>query len=152
MFCHEIAGRGIAPAGLKQTAQQIAIRFAAERVGWLPVCDESFAVVGIITERDLALQVCAENLLAAEVPVENVMRREVITCSADASLREAEELMMRSRVSRLVILDPEGRLFGVISLTDILHYSDPLRAAGVARTIKDSEFRVRSHKPPARQA
>ncbi len=147
MLCCHVAGTSVGPAVCGETAKQVAIRLRDEHVDWLPVCDGERRVVGAIGDRDLALKVCGEGLAASQVPVEELMSQNFVTCTGAATFREAEELMIRGRTSRLIVTDEEGKLFGVISLTDVLHYSDPLSAARVARAIKDPDFRVRSSRP-----
>jgi CBS domain-containing protein len=145
MLCEEVASRAVEPLTRGQTARDAALRLRDERVSWLPVCDETNTVIGIVTGRDLLLHVCCEDRQASSVPVDALMVTDFPTCNASEPLAAAEDLMIRTKTGRVVVVDQEGHLFGVISLTDVLHYSDPLRAASVARFIKDQEFRVRSH-------
>ncbi|HEX2660788.1 MAG TPA: CBS domain-containing protein [Polyangia bacterium] len=75
---------------------------------------------GIVTERDLAVRVCAENKVPATTPVMDIATAEVITCSADEDLRSAEATMRGLEKSRLVVVDENGKVVGLLALADIL--------------------------------
>ena len=75
---------------------------------------------GIVTERDLAVRVCAENKVPETTPVMEIATAEVITCSADEDLRSAEATMRGLEKSRLVVVDEKGKVVGLLGLSDIL--------------------------------
>jgi len=97
-----------------------AIRAAASQmerdgVGLLAVLEDGRAV-GVLTDRDLVLH-------AAEGPrfeVAQAMTTPAIPISTDTSLDEAIESMERSRVRRLLVIDGEGRPYGVLELDDLV--------------------------------
>ena len=75
---------------------------------------------GIVTERDLAVRVCAENKVPDSMSVMDIATAEVITCSADEDLRSAEATMRGLEKSRLVVVDEDGKVVGLLGLSDIL--------------------------------
>ena len=75
-------------------------------------------VVGVLTDRDIAIRVVAENE-AANQPVEPFMTPAAVTCRAEEDLGAAQDLMGEMQVSRIMCLDDTGHLAGVISLSDI---------------------------------
>ena len=83
-------------------------------VGFVPVVDGRGQVVGVVTDRDLAVRVLAEDL-PAETPVGEVMTRDVRICRFDDDVESAERKMASTRKSRLVVTDDGGRCVGVIS-------------------------------------
>jgi CBS domain-containing protein len=97
-----------------------------ENVGFLPVCDSKGRVVGTVTDRDLTVRLTAEQL-PPTTALANVMTIEVVSCRATDDLDRAKELMARHRKSRVVCLDDQGRLAGVISLSDIAKTGDASR-------------------------
>jgi CBS domain-containing protein len=87
--------------------------------GFLPVCEEySGRVLGAITDRDIALRLVAERR-PLWTRVEDVMTRDVIACSPEDELEAAEELMAENQVSRIMCIDDDEQVVGVISLSDI---------------------------------
>ena len=88
-------------------------------VGCLPVVDDGDRVVGIITDRDIALEL-GRNRSAAETPVEDVMTEEIATIRPEDEARDALREMSRSRVRRLAVVDDDDRLQGILSIDDLV--------------------------------
>jgi CBS domain-containing protein len=97
--------------------------------------------VGVLTDRDIALRVVAEDLKLS-LPVEQVMTEDVITCSPDDDVERAEELMRVNQKARLVCVDDGGRVVGVISLADLAQYEDETRAGEVIADVTQRETEV----------
>jgi CBS domain-containing protein len=114
-------------------------------IGFLPVVDVDKRVVGVITDRDLAVRVLAEGL-QRETPIGQVMTRDVRVCHPDDNLQEAEWKMSTTRKSRLVVTDDDGHCLGVISLSDIAQ-ADTRRAGGVLRAVTRREAPVQLAQP-----
>ncbi len=119
------------------TCQTAARRMRDANVGFLPVCDWEHRVVGIVTDRDLALRIVADGLQAG-VPAIDVMSREVVACRPDDELERAEAIMGASHKSRLVVIDDGGRLLGVLSLSDVAEH-DVANAGATIRRIAERE-------------
>jgi CBS domain-containing protein len=90
-------------------------------VGLIPVCEsaETCRVVGCLTDRDIALRVVATGLDPRRTNAEEVMSRQLVWCMADDDACRAEELMQDNRVRRVLVLDPDGALEGVVSTADL---------------------------------
>jgi CBS domain-containing protein len=97
-------------------------------IGFLPVVDAQGRVNGLVTDRDLAVRVLAEDLSLC-TPVSAVMTRDVRVCRAKDSLRAAERRMAALKRSRLAVVDDDGRCVGVLSLSDVAQ-ADSRSAAG----------------------
>ena len=117
MLCEEIMKRDVFCVSPNDTAQSAARLMLDENVGFLPVCEESKKVIGAITDRDLAIRLVAGGL-PAHSKIGEIMSREVISCTPKDDVRLAERLMARNHKSRMMCVE-EGRLVGVISLSDI---------------------------------
>jgi CBS domain-containing protein len=87
-------------------------------IGVLPVTDAGGKVVGIITDRDIAIALGTRNLLGSEVLVDDVMTREVSTCGPFDELPGIMKLMGDAHIRRLPVVK-EGKLCGIVSLNDI---------------------------------
>jgi CBS domain-containing protein len=86
-------------------------------VGSLPVLEEG-RLVGMITDRDLAIRVVAEAMSPERVTVSDVASREPVTAAPGDDLDEALRLMARHQVRRLPIVEDE-RLVGILAQADV---------------------------------
>jgi CBS domain-containing protein len=109
-------------------------------IGFVPICDHDGHPLGVLTDRDLALRVCGDDRRASETRASAVMTREIITCRDTDSLETAEELMARYHKARMLVVDEDGRLVGVISLSDIVEQEDDRRAAETVRHVAEREL------------
>ena len=80
---------------------------------------QSGSAVGIVTERDLVSKVLADNMDAKNVLVRDIMSTPLITVSPSAKLTEAAGLMAEYRVRRLVVVDQQGSLVGIVTAGDL---------------------------------
>src|SRR5687768_2828245 len=85
----------------------------AHRISGLPVVDGERRPVGILTNRDLRFE---KNLSQR---VGDVMTKQLITCGDGIGLEAAKELLHRNRIEKLLVIDAEGRLKGLITIKDI---------------------------------
>ena len=97
---------------------------------------------GIVTDRDLAVRVCAEGLSLDDTPVSAVTTRDAVACSETEELGAAEKRMRNSQKSRLIVLDRHGHPSGMLTLTDVLHGDRALRALKTARGVLRHEAEV----------
>lgn len=87
-------------------------------LGFLPVeCDDR--MVGMITDRDIALRVVGDGRDPGTTPVGEVMSAGVLYCFDDETLEDAARSMAGMQVRRLPVIDRDKRLVGVISLGDL---------------------------------
>jgi CBS domain-containing protein/uncharacterized protein (DUF2267 family) len=97
------------------------------------VVEEGRQVVGIVTDRDLALRVIGYELDASDLTLHDVMTTDVVTLPLTASETEAAQLMLDRHVRRIPILDAE-RVVGVVTLDDlILEAVDPKSLSDIVR-------------------
>ena len=86
-------------------------------VGSLVVLDGD-KPAGIITDRDIAIRVVGEEK-PPQTPVREVMTRDPITIREDASFFELTKTFREAAVRRLIVVDKEGKLVGLISIDDV---------------------------------
>jgi CBS domain-containing protein len=103
------------------TAARVAKVMKMENVGSLPVCEsrKTRKLIGIVTDRDLALHVVAEERDASSTLVQDVMTKEPITCRAQDNLDKAVDGMQSHQVRRVPVTDQNGLLIGIIAQADI---------------------------------
>ncbi len=101
-----------------QRLSEVAAILSAKRIKGAPVVEDD-KLVGMITQSDI-IRAVAENNLDARVS--DYMSSPVVTIREDEDLLKAVELMNNKMVGRLVVVDSNGRLVGIITRTDILKY------------------------------
>lgn len=119
----------------------VARRMRDVNIGFAPICDAAGHPRGTITDRDIAVRCCAEDLRPSETRAGQIMTREIVTCRETDGLEWAEELMARYHKSRMMVVDDEGRLTGIISLSDVVEEEDDGRAAETMRHVAEREVR-----------
>lgn len=89
--------------------------------GIVPVVEpESRRVVGVITDRDICMAAGTRHQAICSIPVEEIMRRDIVTCRPSDSPRTALAQMAERRVRRAPVVDDEGRLVGMLSMADLI--------------------------------
>jgi CBS domain-containing protein len=88
--------------------------------GAVPVVDDKNKVVGVITDRDICIAISTGTRLATEIKVAEVITGGVHSCRADDDVHEALETMRKYRVRRLPVVDIQGRLEGLFTITDVI--------------------------------
>lgn len=106
-------------------------------VGVLPVQEKGRAI-GIVTDRDLVIAVLARSENTGGRPVCDAMSPNPISCREVQSTAEAAALMSNAQVERLLVLDQEDRLMGIITVGDIaVHASELLAGQTVGEICED---------------
>jgi IMP dehydrogenase len=101
-------------------------------ISGVPIVDERVRLVGIITNRDLRF------VTDYDQPISHVMTKDrLITAPIGTTLEGAKEILMRHKIEKLPIVDPEGKLKGLITIKDIQKAKEFPNAA------KDSHGRLR---------
>jgi CBS domain-containing protein len=98
---------------------EAAKKMASQDIGSLPVCDEPRRVVGIITDRDITVRAVARGMDPNQTRVEDVMTRDVLSCSSESEVEDACELMEKRQVRRLLVTGQDEAPVGIVSLGDI---------------------------------
>jgi len=103
------------------TVHVVAQSMKAEDIGAMPVIDshDRKRLIGIVTDRDLALKVVAEDLNARKTKVEDVMSRNMVSCRTGDSWQIALDAMAKHQLRRIPVVDEEGRLAGIIAQADV---------------------------------
>jgi CBS domain-containing protein len=113
----------VAIARPDQTIADAARMMAECDAGALPVGEDD-RLVGMITDRDIAIRAVARDL-APDTPVRDVMSKEVLYCFLDEDVEHVAGNMGEQQVRRLPVLDREKRLVGIVSLGDLAANAKP---------------------------
>lgn len=113
---------------------EVAARMARLDVGAIPVGRQD-RLVGMITDRDLALRVLAQKRDPQVTRADEVMTPGVVWCRTEEDLGDAIHLMDQKKVRRLPVLDDRKRLVGMLSLGDVAHGSGLQLAGELVRAV-----------------
>ncbi len=112
-------GQAVTTARPDTPLLDIAEKLAAKRIGAIIVVGENGKLVGIISERDVIRAIAEQGISALNIPVAEVMTRNVITCHRSHLVDELMELMTRGRFRHLPVVEDEA-LVGIISIGDVV--------------------------------
>ncbi len=106
------------------SALDVAKLMAKHRIGSVVVIEgnnnnNNKKPVGIITERDIIKKVSAQNKSADQVAVRHIMSSPLVTVNSIDSIDTAAETIAENKVKRLVVLEQDGSMVGVLSVSDI---------------------------------
>ncbi|HJR48814.1 MAG TPA: CBS domain-containing protein [Nitrososphaeraceae archaeon] len=106
-------------ADMGKTAQDVAQMMVKKRVGSVIIIDKKSHPIGIITERDIVKRVCLKNVAASRIKLEEIMSAPLITIMSYDSLDTASRIMVKNNIKRLVVLEEDNKITGLLSVTDI---------------------------------
>ncbi|MCR5872939.1 CBS domain-containing protein [Phenylobacterium sp. J426] len=117
MRINEIMSRDVETARPQDTIQDVARKMREIDSGVIPVCDGD-KVQGMVTDRDIVIRAVSE-ARSFDTPVTDVMTADVEYCYEDDDITAAADKMAELQVRRLIVLDHDQRLVGIVSLGDI---------------------------------
>ena len=134
MKVSEVMSRKVEIASPDDSIQRAAQMMARIDSGFLPV-GEGDRLVGMVTDRDIAIRGVGEGRNPSDTTVNEVMTREVKYCFEDDDVNRVAENMAQLQVRRLPVLTREKRLIGIISLGDIARDHEPGQAGSALHHI-----------------
>ena len=99
-------------------------------VGALPIVEED-KVVGMLTDRDIAVRVVAEGKSPGSIKIRDAMTSEVGYCYDDQDVQEVAQVMRDKAIRRVVVMDRDDNLVGMCSLGDLAAKHDETKAGKV---------------------
>ncbi len=120
MDIRSLAPRQVATCNLGTSLAAAAAILWEHDCGILPVVDERFHLVGILTDRDICLALGTREVTASQLKVEDVMTFPVIEVRSQDTASQALRSMRAHKLRRLPITRPDGTLEGIISLNDLV--------------------------------
>jgi CBS domain-containing protein len=100
------------------TARHAAQVMRDKDCGVVPIVDDGRRVIGVVTDRDLAIRGIAAGK-GPDTRLNDLMTTSVHCCTQDDDLRDVERKMAELQVRRICIVDAGGRCMGIISQADI---------------------------------
>jgi len=102
-----------------KSAQDVAQMMVKKKVGSIIIIDKSSHPIGIVTERDIVKRVCLKDVAASRIKLEEIISTPLITIMSYDSVDTASRIMVRNNIKRLVVLEEDNRIVGLLSVTDI---------------------------------
>lgn len=118
MKVHQIMQKQLVSVSNTATIHDATLKMKEERVGSVLIVDENNRLLGIVTDRDVALAVAAENKDPNNVCAYEIMTDEPITVASDADIEAALRMMSTGNVRRLPVCE-KGKLVGMLSSADL---------------------------------
>lgn len=125
MIVKEVMNRNVKTARPEDTVKYAAQVMNESRIGSLVVVSGSGEVIGIVTERDILVDVVAAGKSAENVKLSEIMTPNIITITADKTLEEAADIMTENKIKKLPVVD-NGRLVGIVTASDLVAYEKDL--------------------------
>lgn len=134
------------------TAQAAAKIMRDEDTGIIPVIEneQSQKLVGVVTDRDLCMNVVAEGRDPRSVRVAECMTSPAVACPPDAPIVKATKAMKEHQVRRIPVIDAEQKIQGIVSMADVVRHGR-LDTVDTLQTLKSvSEPTAEPSKPRAK--
>jgi CBS domain-containing protein len=125
---------------LDDGAVEVARLMLQRDVGVVPIVEsqETRRLVGVITDRDLVLRIMAEGIDPNEVVgMRDVMSEPVVTCSGKDDLPTVESLMKQHRLNRIIVVDEQQSVVGVVATADLARKVDEERVGDTVKGIRE---------------
>jgi CBS domain-containing protein len=116
----------------------IAKRLREDRIGAVIVCGTGERLAGLVTDRDIAVEVVAAGKDAASTTASDILAgRETVTIGADDDLDATVRTMTDHAVRRLPVIDGD-RVVGLVSQADVARHADDAKIAELVRAVSDA--------------
>lgn len=117
-YVSDVMEKDVVTIDYNSSVEEAAKLMAKEGIAAVVIVREGTAI-GIITERDIVSRVVAEELDPRKVIVRDIMSTPLITIKPDAKLKDAAKMMSEYGIRRLVVVDDNESLVGIITTADI---------------------------------
>ncbi len=139
MRCEELMKDAVEYVKPNTSVKDAARRMREKNIGFVPVCGDDGKVLGVITDRDLCCRVLADGN-DVQRPVRDFMSTEpLVTVRPNDDLKRLQQQMGQGKVSRVLVCDDQGKLKGVISLSDLAQVADPSQCAHTLKRVTERE-------------
>jgi CBS domain-containing protein len=138
--CGDVMTRNLVVAQPDDTVTSVAKQMKEWDVGPIPIVEDTVTkkLVGVVTDRDLAMKVVAEGKDPTTTTVKEVMTEDVVTCRESEDIQETMEAMSQHQLRRILVVDAENNLVGIIAQADIATRMDkPEKTGEVVKEISE---------------
>lgn len=119
--CRDIMTKDPVCCTASDTVEECARVMRDRDIGAVPIVadEKDKRLVGIVTDRDIVLQLVSEGRNPRQTRVDDIMSRDPATCSPEDGLQQCMDTMEARQVRRMPVVDNRGRIVGVIAQADI---------------------------------
>jgi CBS domain-containing protein len=145
--CNEVMTKNPVCCRPDDIVEKVAQLMQSENIGSIPVIEneQNQKLVGIVTDRDLALKIVAKGQDAKSTKVEAVMTRQIVTCRAEDDLQKALDAMADHQLRRIPIVDNDNKIVGIIAQADVAtRVNLPEKTAAMVKEISQSNAKEES--------
>ena len=138
--CSDVMTRNPVSAQPDDTVATVARLMKENDIGPVPIVEsqDSKRLVGIVTDRDLAIHVVAEGRDPQTTPVREVMTTSVVTCRDNDEIETALDAMSTNQLRRIPVVDDNNMLLGIIAQADIAtRMNEPEKTGEVVKDISE---------------
>lgn len=135
MLCKDLMSYDVQRALPNMTVALAAKLMDTHNLSFLPVCSVDDRPLGVLTDRDIAIRVVAQDRAAALTRVDEVMTRPPQFVSPETPVDQVAEVMGHEGTSRLLVIADDGTLQGIVSLSDFLIMGPPDLALSAAKGV-----------------
>ena len=139
--CNEVMTKNLVCCLPNDMVAKVAQLMKSKDIGPVPIIEneQTKKLVGIVTDRDLALKIVAEGRDAKSTKAEEVMTRKVVTCRGEDDVQKALDAMSEHQLRRIPVVDNDNRIVGIIAQADVATRVDqPAKTAEVVKDISQS--------------
>jgi CBS domain-containing protein len=139
--CNEVMTKNPVCCRPDDMVVKVAQLMQSENIGSIPVIEneQTQKLVGIVTDRDLALKIVAKGQDAKSTKVEAVMTRQIVTCRTGDDLQMALDAMAEHQLRRIPIVDDDDKIVGIIAQADVAtRVNLPEKTAAMVKEISQS--------------
>jgi CBS domain-containing protein len=139
--CNEVMTKNPVCCLPNDTVSKVAQLMKSKDFGSVPIIEneQTKKLVGIVTDRDLALKIVAEGRDPKSTKAEEVMAHKVVTCRAEDDLQTALDAMSGHKLRRIPVVDNNNGIVGIIAQADVATRADqPEKTAAVVKGISQS--------------
>lgn len=119
MLVKEVMTRHVECVRPDDTLQTAARKMRELDIGPLPVCGDNDRLAGMVTDRDITVRATAEGKDPTRTPVRDAMTPDVVYVFDDQDARDAADTMATRQIRRVLVLNRDKRLVGIVSLGDL---------------------------------
>lgn len=120
MHTRDIMKRTVRTCSPETTLAEAGVTMFNGDCGVLPITDRTNKVVGVVTDRDIAMALCTRGKRADDVTIREVSSNHPVTCRPDDDLRTALSKMADARIRRIPVVNEAGQLEGIVSINDVI--------------------------------
>lgn len=121
MFVGRLMSSGVVTVQTETSVQEAAETLREKQIGSLVVVDGENRLQGILTSTDF-VEIVAENTPKDDSVVGDFMTTEVVTVTAQDTIQDAADKIIRNDIHHLPVVDREGHVVGMLSTTDLTAY------------------------------